>query len=118
VEAIVRYFEYWLLRLQGVYPSVASCCRCGGPLSDGARLLSAARTLLCRGCAPAAGATALSNAAVSFLRAAGRVAPARLGEVPLPAGAARELAHVHRLLIAWHLEKELRSTRVLREMQH
>jgi DNA repair protein RecO (recombination protein O) len=118
VEAIVRYFEYWLLRLQGVYPSVASCHRCGGVLSDGARLLSGARTLLCRSCAPAAGATALSTAAVSFLLAAGRVGPAKLGEVPLPAGAARELAHVHRTLIAWHLEKELRSTRVLREMQH
>jgi DNA repair protein RecO (recombination protein O) len=119
VEAIVRYFEYWLLRLQGVYPSVASCQQCGGALSEGARLMSAARALLCRGCAPAAsGATVLSAAAVAFLRAAGSVAPGRLGEVPLPPGAARELAHVHRTLIAWHLEKELRSTRVLREMQH
>ena len=28
VEALVRYFEYWLLRLQGVYPSVSACQRC------------------------------------------------------------------------------------------
>jgi DNA repair protein RecO (recombination protein O) len=118
VEAIVRYFEYWLLRLQGVYPSVAACQRCGEALSDGARLLSGARALFCRQCAPAAGATLLSPAAMAFLRAAGTLGPGRLGEVPLPAGAARELASAHRTLIAWHLEKELRSTRVLREMQH
>jgi DNA repair protein RecO (recombination protein O) len=120
VEAVVRYFEYWLLRLQGVYPSVASCQQCGAPLSEGARLLSAARALLCRACGAGAvsGAAALSPAAVAFLRAAGRLGPSRLGEVPLPPGAARELAHAHRTLIAWHLDKELRSTRVLREMQH
>jgi DNA repair protein RecO (recombination protein O) len=118
VEALVRYFEYWLLRLQGVYPSVASCHRCGGSLGDGARLMSAVRALLCRACAPGAGVTALSPAAVAFLQRAGSVGPARLGEAPLPAGAARELALAHRTLISWHLEKELRSTRVLREMQH
>lgn len=118
VEAVVRYFEYWLLRLQGVYPSVAACQRCGTTLSDGARLVSAARALHCCRCAPSTAAALLSPAAVGFLRAAGSVGPAGLGSVPLPAGAARELASVHRTLITWHLEKELRSTRVLREMQH
>src|SRR5688572_28337097 len=28
VEALARYFEYWLLRLQGVYPGLA-CAECG-----------------------------------------------------------------------------------------
>jgi DNA repair protein RecO (recombination protein O) len=28
VEHLVRYFEYWLLRLQGVYPSLAACEGC------------------------------------------------------------------------------------------
>ncbi|HEY8550635.1 MAG TPA: DNA repair protein RecO [Vicinamibacterales bacterium] len=118
VEPLVRYFEYWLLRLQGVYPSVSACHRCGGPLADGARLSSANRVLVCRHCAPPAGASPLSAAAMGFLRAAGALPPARLGEVPLPPAAARELADVHRTLITWHLEKELRSARVLREMRH
>jgi DNA repair protein RecO (recombination protein O) len=118
VEPLVRYFEYWLLRLQGVYPSVATCQRCGVALGDGARLLSGGRALYCHGCASGAGATRLSAAALAFLRAAATVGPGGLGDVPLPAGAARELASAHRTLIAWHLEKELRSTRVLREMQH
>ena len=43
VEALVRYFEFWLLRLQGVYPSVTTCQRCHGSLADGARLSRAGR---------------------------------------------------------------------------
>ncbi len=118
VDALVRYFEYWLLRLQGVYPSVAACQRCGGALADGARLSPATRVLVCRHCAPPAGASPVSAAALAFLRAAATIAPARLAEVPLTPAAARELGAVHRALITWHLEKELRSTRVLREMRH
>ena len=116
VESLVRYFRYWLLRLQGVYPSLAACEGCGGTLADGARLAARRRTLVCCRCAPAAGALTLSPQAVGFLRGAAAVAPARLAEIDLTPGAARELAAAHRTLIAWHLEKELRSTRVLRDM--
>ncbi len=31
-ERLARYFEYWLLRLQGVYPSIRACPTCGAPL--------------------------------------------------------------------------------------
>lgn len=117
VEALVRYFEFWLLRLQGVYPSVTTCQRCSGSLADGARLSPAARTLVCRHCAPPAGASPLSPAALGFLHAAARLGPLQLREAPLPAAAERELAVVHRALITWHLEKDLRSARVLREMR-
>ena len=116
VERLVRYFEYWLLRLQGVYPSLAACEGCGGTFAEGARLPARRRTLVCIRCAPAAGALTLSPQAVGFLRGAAALAPARLTEIDLTPGAARELAAAHRTLIAWHLEKELRSTRVLRDM--
>ena len=36
VEPLARYFEYWLLRLQGVYPALGACRRCGGALGGGA----------------------------------------------------------------------------------
>ena len=118
VEALVRYFEFWLLRLQGVYPSVTACQRCNGSLADGARLSPAARTLVCRHCAPPAGASPLSPGALGFLRAAATLGPLQLRDAPLSAAAERELAVVHRALITWHLEKDLRSARVLREMRH
>ena len=117
-DRLARYFEFWLLRLQGVYPSVTTCQRCNGSLADGARLSPAARTLVCRHCAPPAGASPLSPDALSFLRAAASLGPLQLGDAPLSAVAERELAVVHRALITWHLEKDLRSARVLREMRH
>src|SRR3989304_5403925 len=31
---LARYFEYWLLRLQGVYPAHLVCRQCGGALGE------------------------------------------------------------------------------------
>jgi recombinational DNA repair protein (RecF pathway) len=83
VDALARYFEFWLLRLQGVY-------RADPGLSAGARaFLSAART-----CSPLA-----------------------LGEVPISAAVARELERIHQMQLTMHLEKDLKSTKVLKEIR-
>jgi DNA repair protein RecO (recombination protein O) len=83
VELLTPYFEYWLLRLQGVYEAQAR-------LSDEARaFLAAART------------------SSPFALGALRVSPRALGE----------LEAAHSQLIAMHLEKELKSVRVMREMR-
>ena len=84
VEPLARYFEYWLLRLQGVYPEAR------GTLSAGA---------------------------VSFLAGSRGVAPHRIAEVPADRATLRELEQVHRALIAMHLEKTLKSDRVLRDLR-
>jgi DNA repair protein RecO (recombination protein O) len=84
VEPLARYFEYWLLRLQGVYPEAR------GTLSDGA---------------------------VAFLTAARSVAPQQVGEVRTPPQVLKELENVHRSLIGMHLEKTLKSDRVLRDLR-
>jgi DNA repair protein RecO (recombination protein O) len=84
VEPLARYFEYWLLRLQGVYPEDR------GTLSpDAAAFLTRARTL----------------------------PPQRVGESPASRRAIDELRRVHQALIAAHLEKTLRSDRVLRDLR-
>lgn len=82
-EPLARYFEYWLLRLQGVY-------------EPHARLSAEAR---------------------AFLAAARALSPYAIGGCGVPAGALRELETAHRELIAMHLEKDLKSVRVLREMR-
>ena len=84
VEPLARYFEYWLLRLQGVYPE-----------SRGA----------------------LSKGAVAFLTASRSAPPDRVGELPAERKTLRELETVHRALISMHLEKTLKSDRVLRDLR-
>ena len=83
-EPLARYFEYWLLRLQGVYPEAR------GTLSD---------------------------AAMAFLAASRSLGPDRVGELPAEHGTLRELEQEHRGLIAMHLEKTLKSDRVLRDLR-
>ena len=116
IEPLARYFEYWILRLQGVYPLLASCPGCGEPFAAGAVMPARDDLFVCRTCAPAGG-TNVSVEALRFLKAAGATAPDRLASLPLAAKAARELETVHRRLLNLHLEKELKSARVLREMR-
>jgi DNA repair protein RecO (recombination protein O) len=83
-DPLARYFEYWLLRLQGVYPETR------GSLSDGA---------------------------LAFLAASRTVPPHRLGEVTVDRRVLWELEAVHRTMITMHLEKTLKSDRVLRDLR-
>jgi DNA repair protein RecO (recombination protein O) len=84
VEPLARYFEYWLLRLQGLYPETQG---------------------------------ALSPEAMSFLAASRAVPPQQVGELPVARGVLRELEGVHRTLITMHLEKSLKSDRVIRDLR-
>jgi DNA repair protein RecO (recombination protein O) len=116
IEALGRYFEYWLLRLEGVYPALEVCPRCGeARLQAGAVLVAVDRSYICGECAP--GGAMLSPAAMRFLKTAGRQTPVQAGAAAVERGALRELEHVHHRLIAMHLDKELRSARVVRELR-
>ena len=82
IDPLARYFEYWLLRLQGIYEPDPR----------------------------------LSEQACGFLERARSSSPFALGDRPVAASALRELEAAHRALIGLHLEKELKSVRVLREI--
>ena len=114
-ETLGRYFEYWLLRLEGVYPAIDTCPRCERSLSGGAVLSQVDRAYLCESCSH--GGAGLSPGALTFLRSAGRRTPADAGALRLDAGILRELERAHERLIAMHLEKELRSARVVKELR-
>jgi DNA repair protein RecO (recombination protein O) len=113
--ALARYFEYWLLRLEGLYPALEVCPRCErATLTGGAVLIAADRVYVCDDCA--GGGPRLSPDAVTFLRRAGTRTPAETAGERLGVRTQRELEDVHHRLIAMHLEKELRSARVVREL--
>jgi DNA repair protein RecO (recombination protein O) len=123
--ALARYFEYWLLRLQGVYPPHLACHRCGSAFDrdePGAWLEPNGHVFTCRACASGLDHEAprgmpLSGPALSFLEVFGRISPLDLASSGLPTGVERELEAVHRALFRVHLEKDLRSARVLRDLR-
>jgi DNA repair protein RecO (recombination protein O) len=82
-DPLARYFECWLLRLQGVYPTDL-------PLSRGA---------------------------IAFIDATRQVTPAKVGVLATPARVLRELELKHQALISSHLERELKSVRVMNELR-
>ena len=116
IGPLARYFEFWLLRLQGVYPSLAACPECSGAFDGGAVLPAREQHFVCMRCAPAGGGTRVSVSALQFLRTAAAAPPDALDAVRLEGPASRELETAHRRLITVHLEKELKSARVLREI--
>ena len=116
IGPLARYFEYWLLRLEGVYPALDCCPRCGQPtLPEGAVLVAADRAYVCQSCAH--GGVKLSAAAMSFLLDTCRRTPAAAGATAVDRKALDALEHAHARLISMHLEKELRSARVVRELR-
>lgn len=117
IERLARYFEYWILRLQGVYPAVTACPGCGCAFDGLAVMPPREQLYVCRRCAPGSSGTTIGREALRFLKAAAVAPPDRLESLALPPAAARELETAHRRLLNLHLEKELKSARVLREMR-
>ena len=112
--ALGRYLEAWLLRLHGIYPSLDHCAGCGGVLPEGPlRYHDAARGFVCDDCGPVSGPV-LPVAARAFLNDAFRQSPCDLTS-PFPTEA-QALEGFHQDLIARHLERGLRSQRVLRDV--
>ena len=115
IARLARYFEYWVLRLQGVYPSLTACARCGRRPEGGGRIDGADGGFRCGDCGGDRGLP-LSAEAVGFLRNAAATPPDALSQVGLSERADRELERAHRRLLAMHLEKELRAGKVLQAM--
>jgi DNA repair protein RecO (recombination protein O) len=115
-DRLARYFEFWLLRLQGVYPQLSSCPACGGNYDGGAWMPAREHHFVCRRC-ESGGGTSLSLEAMRFLRSAAGCGPDALTGLSLDDTASRELETAHRRLINLHLDKELKSARVLRQLR-
>jgi DNA repair protein RecO len=82
-DALARYFECWLLRLQGVYPDDLS----------------------------------LSSEAEAFVEATRSTSPSGAGQLGATTRVLRELERKHQTLFTTHLEKELKSVRVMHEIR-
>jgi DNA repair protein RecO (recombination protein O) len=92
--SLLRYFEYWTLRIHGLLPDLArcACCRRALPESGPSRVVSG-RGALCRDCPGEAGEreSRLTAADRAFLDAARRLPPAELPVAASARGPAIEL---------------------------
>jgi len=120
VTPLARYFEGWLLRLQGVYPGEMACSDCGTEFGtdDGAFLAIDGHGFVCRSCHGAQGTADrfLSAQALAFVRAARRVAPRDAASLGASESALRELDVAHRALLGSHLDRPLKSVRVVQAL--
>jgi DNA repair protein RecO (recombination protein O) len=110
---VLRYLEAWLLRLHGLYPPLDRCASCSGTLR-GHRLEyhRTAHGFVCPACGPASGPV-LAPGVRALLAEIFSHSPATVaGGTPPHLGA---LESFHRDLVGAHLERDLRSPRVIRE---
>ena len=113
-RVLSRYLEAWLLRLHGLYPPAGRCVTCGQPLPPGPlRYHRTARAFRCESCGPVSGPV-LSPEVRDVLGDIFKQPPtAMTGALPPDASS---LEAFHQELIVSHLERDLRSYRVLKEV--
>lgn len=120
VAPVARYFECWLLRLEGVYPPDLACTECGTEFSadEGAFLAVEGHGFVCRSCHGAHGTDDrfLSARALAFIRGARRVRPIDAASLGAPEAVLRELELAHRALLGSHLDRQLKSVRVVQAL--
>ncbi len=114
-EALVRYFEVWSLKLNGLLPDYGTCSRCGKYVIDfGFYALLEAGQGLCEECAGGRGLH-IRPAAARVLQEIATLAPQAFASRPLDEQVAADLEKLIQRHFEWQLEKRLKSYPALRE---
>ena len=114
LQVILRYFEVWLLKLEGYLPDVRRCGECDREFSDSElAYMSIDSVFRCRECSRGVGRS-LSRSLQTQLRATQKLAPHPFAQASheVPSSIHREMAELTHQLIGRVLEKQprLRST--------
>jgi DNA repair protein RecO (recombination protein O) len=110
LQAILRYFEVWLLKLEGFLPDIRRCGECHQPFDETeTAFLSTNLIFRCGRCSQGSG-NALSRRLHKQLRATQRLAPYVFAEQSrdVPASVHREMAELTHQLIGRVLERQPR----------
>lgn len=114
LQVILRYFEIWLLKLEGYLPDIRHCGECHRGFDETeSAFMNADMVFRCRRCSQGTG-NALSKTLQTQLRATQRLAPYVFAQESrtVPASIHREMAELTHQLIGRVLERQprLRST--------
>ncbi len=114
-QSLVRYFEIWCLKLNGLFPNYAYCSNCGKCVKDEEFFAwIEAGQARCTSCAQGRGLRIGAGACVA-LEAMTRLSPVQFAVQPLSSSAALDIERLSQRLLSLHLEKQLKSYRILKE---
>ena len=112
-----RYFEFWVLRLSGLFPIPRQCPECGNQLAGQAVLPRGGETLVCRECGRGAQIEVTpSSETLDLLQRMHRSALRSLGAQPVSREALRQIRRICAIIRRSFLQRELNSYRVIEEM--
>jgi DNA repair protein RecO (recombination protein O) len=106
LDAVLRYFEIWLLKLEGFLPDLRTCANCHKVLGDDAAYLGSDLSLRCSECSSGRGGV-VSKRLHAQLRTAEKLSPAKFAEGAreMSKGTKREMAELTFQIIGRVLER-------------
>jgi len=106
LEAVLRYFEVWVLKLEGFLPDLRTCANCHKVFVDEVVYLTSDLSLRCLQCSNGRG-SAVSKRLRSHLRSAEKLSPANFAEGAreVPQEIAKEMAELTFQIIGRVLER-------------
>jgi DNA repair protein RecO (recombination protein O) len=114
-HALIRYYEIWCLKLNGLFPNYDYCSDCGKYVKDeGFFAWIEAGQARCPGCAQGRGLQ-IRSAAHAAIEAMTKLSPEQFAVRPLTNEAASDIERLSQTLLNLHLEKQLKSYQLLRE---
>jgi DNA repair protein RecO (recombination protein O) len=112
-DLVARYYEVWVLRLAGIFPSPWQCPGCGGSLVGEAAVLAPGEEIVCGECAPQSGRIRVSAAALDLLLRSARSTPLEL-DAQVAEPVLREVELSAARVRSAFLQQELRSCSVMK----
>lgn len=115
-DVAARYFEVWILRLEGIFPTPESCPRCDAEIDDEAILSPTEAILVCPDCGASSAGLRVDRPILELLRATRRLGLDELAVAAPPRPALRGVEELCARVRRHFLGHEVRSYRVLRSM--
>ncbi len=110
--AMLRYFEYWTLRVHGLLPDLDKCAVCGRPLpARGPSRVSRNRGAVCAECPGVSGDPEgrLTARERDFLAAVRRLPPSAMPELPNPGSGSNAIELLLRGMLEGFAERSFRT---------
>jgi DNA repair protein RecO (recombination protein O) len=111
---LTAYFEAWFLRAAGLLPELGRCKGCRKPVAGPAWLAPKGDGAYCGACAPSK-KEEIPPEAAAFLEWARKNPPSESCPMPFAAGSLAGIRKVLQTLIVYHLEKEPKTLRHLKD---